>query len=85
VQPRLTAASPIFCENVDKEVIVREETDMMRSLFFAALLLGSALVSSGCGIVNHQVNRAANLLTTPLRMIKSVMHDQGDPVNSRLA
>ena len=33
-----------------------------------AFALGSALGLSSCGIVNHQISRAANLLRVPVRM-----------------
>jgi hypothetical protein len=41
---------------------------MIRRLAFAVFLLVTSLVGSGCGIVNHQVARAANLLRVPVRM-----------------
>lgn len=42
---------------------------MMRTLLWAVLLLGTSVVSSGCGLVSHQINRTANLLTNPLRSV----------------
>lgn len=41
---------------------------MIRRLFLIALVTGSALGLSSCGIVNHQISRAANLLRVPVRM-----------------
>lgn len=41
---------------------------MIRRFFLMALVLGSALGLSSCGIVNHQISRAANLLRVPVRM-----------------
>jgi hypothetical protein len=41
---------------------------MMRRFTLAVLLLAISLVFSACGIVNHQVSRAANLLRVPVRL-----------------
>lgn len=41
---------------------------MMRRFSLAVLLLATSLVFSACGIVNHQVSRAANLLRVPVRL-----------------
>ncbi len=41
---------------------------MMRRFSLAVLLLATTLVFSACGIVNHQVSRAANLLRVPVRL-----------------
>lgn len=40
----------------------------MRRFTLAVLLLATSLVFSACGIVNHQVSRAANLLRVPVRL-----------------
>ena len=41
---------------------------MMHRFLLAVSLLGISLAGSGCGIVNHQVARAATLLRVPVRM-----------------
>lgn len=41
---------------------------MMRRLSLAVLLLATSLLFSACGIVNHQLSRAANLLRVPVRL-----------------
>lgn len=40
----------------------------MKRLFLTACLLGSALTLSSCGVVNHQIYRAVNLLKVPVRV-----------------
>lgn len=42
---------------------------MLRLLPLIALLCATSLLLSSCGIVAAQVNRAANLLTAPLRAV----------------
>lgn len=56
------------CENVDKAGFLRDETHMMRRFTLAVFLLATSLAFSACGIVNHQVSRAANLLRVPVRL-----------------
>lgn len=41
---------------------------MMRRFLLAVSLLAVSFAGTGCGIVNHQVARAANLLRVPVRM-----------------
>lgn len=41
---------------------------MMRRLSLAVLLLATSLFFSACGMVNHQLSRAANLLRVPVRL-----------------
>lgn len=41
---------------------------MTRRFTLAVLLLATTQVFSACGIVNHQVSRAANLLRVPVRL-----------------
>ncbi len=44
----------------------------MLRIFLILVLAGSApLFLSGCGLVATQVNRAANLLTAPLRAVQT--------------
>ncbi|HRQ89742.1 MAG TPA: hypothetical protein PLA50_13160 [Bacteroidia bacterium] len=41
---------------------------MIRLFVLVVLSLVAATLLSGCGIINHQVNRAVNLLRVPVRV-----------------
>ncbi|MBU6180801.1 MAG: hypothetical protein KGR69_14135 [Verrucomicrobia bacterium] len=49
-----------------------KEESMSRSASLLFLACAAALLTSGCGLVATQVNRAANLLTAPLRAVQAV-------------
>lgn len=65
-----TGPSPGLSENVDKTRVVREESGMQRILQ-TAMLLALAFSLSSCGIINHQLHRASNLLRIPVRVSQS--------------
>jgi len=41
---------------------------MKRILFLFVLLVACSTVLTGCGVVSHQLHRAANLLRVPVRV-----------------
>ncbi len=44
----------------------------MQRLLLTALLLGSTLCLSSCGIISHQISRATNLLRVPVRVGQAI-------------